>query len=68
MRDSTYLKVPLNSFLANSESKLTVFLADICIYTIRNKIIVVSTKTGAKSNGIDMSWLNSNQEEADTGG
>ena len=65
---STYLKVPLKLFLANSDSKdkLTVFIAVQCIDTIRNRSIVVSTKIGAKSNGIDVSWLNINQEEADT--
>ena len=44
----------------------TTFTYSIDYDTIRNKIIVVSTKIGAKSNGIYVSLLNSNQEEADT--
>ena len=45
---------------------MTALHADKYIDTIRNEIIVVTTKECAKFNSIDVNLLDNNQEEADT--
>ena len=60
----------LNRFLSNSENKdqLTIYLAKkvLHFYMDSTKSVIVATKDGAASNGLNVDHLQSNQEEADT--